>query len=114
MFKKYKLKTAWCQDKELLNTTFYYHLIEIKNYFPSPTTHEGLTTRNPFRRSQSSRSHLEVNEEKSGDLLFVDDGPDGLTLEGLGDIPLLEAIDDLNLIHYLAVLKDLKARTLDD
>jgi len=47
-------------------------------------------------------------------LILGDDGPDGLTLEGLGDIPFLEAIDDLNLINYLAVLKDLKARALDD
>ena len=47
-------------------------------------------------------------------LILGDDGPDVLALEGSGDIPFLKAIDDLNLIDDLAILKDFKARALDD
>jgi len=37
-----------------------------------------------------------------------------LAFEGLGNISFLQAIDDLNLVDNLTVLKNLKAGTLDD
>ena len=44
-------------------------------------------------------------------LIFVNDGADMFPFEGLGNISLLQAIDDLNLVDHLAVLEDFKART---
>jgi hypothetical protein len=44
--KKYKLKTACCQDKQLLNITFYYHLIEIGNDPAHLMKREELITQN--------------------------------------------------------------------
>jgi len=39
---------------------------------------------------------------------FADDCHYVLSTKGLGDVPLLEAVDDLELIDHLAVLDDLE------
>jgi len=43
-----------------------------------------------------------------GNLFFINDGPYMLTFEGLGDIPLLQTIDDLNLVDHLKAFKHRK------
>ena len=55
-----------------------------------------------------------IDEERSRNLFFVNDGPGMLALEGLGDIPFFHTIDDLNLINNLAILKNLKTWALNN
>ena len=45
---------------------------------------------------------------------FPDDRSDVLAPKGLGDVPLLEAVDDLDLIDHLAVLDDFETGPFDD
>ena len=45
---------------------------------------------------------------------FPDDRSDMLAPKGLGDVPLLEAVDDLDLIDHLVVLDDIETGALDD
>ena len=52
--------------------------------------------------------------KKGGELFFVDDRPYMFSIQGFGDIPFLQTIDDLNLVNHLAVLQNLEARAFDD
>ena len=63
-------------------------------------------------RNKDPINRIEEGERRN--LLLVNDGPNVSSLEGPGNIPFLQTIDDLNLTNHLAVLQNLEARTFDD
>ena len=47
-------------------------------------------------------------DAENRNLFLINDGPDMLLFEGLGNIPLLRTIDDLNLVDHLKAFKHRK------
>jgi len=55
-----------------------------------------LITKTSINRPLGLISRISLNRavKWKWELFFVDDGPDVLALEGLGDVPFFEAVDD--------------------